>query len=112
VSVGPQLGLLIVLAGVVLALAFIVAGVFRVLAPGKLLREHVERLGAPPFLAYVVEEARGKIDAAQYAVSTLPDLVERAKNAILKIERAGERMRAAANSLGSAAKALGALLAS
>ena len=111
-SVSPRFGLLIVLAGVVLALAFTVAGVFRVLAPAKRLRQRVEGLGAPSSLAYVIEGAQSKIDAAQYAVSTLPELVERVKNAILEFERAGQRMRVAANSLGSAAKALGALLAS
>jgi hypothetical protein len=110
VSVGPQLGLLIVLAGVVLALAFMVAGVLRVLAPAKLLGDKVDRLGRPPFLVYV-DKAQRKIDEALYAASTLPYLVERARNVILELERAGERTRAAANSLGTAAKALGAFLA-
>ncbi len=106
----PQLGALIIAAGVVCALAFVVAGVFAVVGPAKALQARLDEVESLPILA-VIEETQSKIDAAQYAVGTFPDLVERTRLALLDIERSRERLRTSADAVGTAARLVGAFFA-
>ena len=102
----PQLGLLIVLGGVLGALAFVVVGVLRLVSAAKALSARLDEAGPLPILA-VIEETQAKIDAAQYAVGTFPGLLERARVALVEIERARERLRDGADAVATAARLLG-----
>ncbi|MFY9779340.1 MAG: hypothetical protein WAJ85_02385 [Candidatus Baltobacteraceae bacterium] len=109
-SASPQLGVLVVLGGVVLALLFMLAGVARLVGAAKRLSARLDEFGTLPILG-LVEETQRKIDAAQDAVGTVPTLLERARAALLEIERSRERLRDGAEAINVAARFVGSLFA-
>ncbi len=109
-TVVPHLGAYIILGGVVFALLFMVAGVIAIVGPAKALSARLDELGSLPIIA-VIEETQRKLDDAQYAVGTFPDLLERARVALLDIESSGVRLRNSADAINTAARLVGSLFA-
>jgi hypothetical protein len=110
VTAVPHLGAYIILAGVLLALGFMVAGVLAIVRPAKQLSARLAEAKMLPILV-VIDETQRKLDEAQTAAGTLPDLVERARIALADIAEARERLRTSADAIGTAARLFGSLFA-
>ncbi|MGP6159636.1 MAG: hypothetical protein ACLPYS_19375, partial [Vulcanimicrobiaceae bacterium] len=84
--------------------------VVAVVGPAKRLSARFDEFKTLPIIA-VIDETQRKLDQAQYAVGTFPDLLDRARVALLEIERARERLRNTADAVNVAARFVGSLFA-
>jgi hypothetical protein len=82
------------------------AGVLRVVSVAKRLSARIDELKVLP-LAGIVQQTQWKIDSAQQAIGSVPDLIERARVALAELERARDRLRGL-NTVGGAARLIGA----
>jgi hypothetical protein len=89
-SVAPY----VALAGVVLALAFVIAGLVRVVLEWRSLKKRIDEVAELPFLP-TLELTAARLDIATRQIDTLPYLEARARQAIADLQAARAQLASA-----------------
>ena len=95
-AVPEHFDLYVIGGGALLALVFVVAGVLQLAARARALRKRLEAYGDLP-LQRTIALTEARLAIAQRSVGAVPDLIERAKQALTDFQQARARLAQAAS---------------